>query len=936
MRKLKRRVFAMFMSVMMILQVFSVSAASMEESIPFDEEIIPEEVLNADGGYKEIPVYFEGKQVHIFEKYLRKYNDTALNENERFDISGVATFRIKAYAYSVGGEVKAGTYIEYLNDYGRWEKMNWRDREEQISGKPAEDFMNGKTDLSLTIEDITFILPDSNPDDRRVVFHMKSSLGNEFDRPTEKNVEFNQIDKEDEEKPTPTPIPTSTPTQTPMPTPEPGDLKITRKVTEVVDEKNVWEVEVKVEGEKKSEKLPTDVVLVLDRSGSMSNKINDVPRGDYVKKAAEKLVDDLLKEDNIRIGIVSFGGSKDYQFNGKVPAQGVKYYDNDWNPSYLKTENKEYEEWAECSVHNDFTRDPAMLQHSLDGALHEVARYGGTPISLGMVEAGLMLERNTGVNKVMIVITDGQATFMRDGTGPGDADVIDHNGNWPEKTAEDTILVANQAKARMETLKVFTVAAGADIKETDKQMLKACATQSQEYYYEANDSQDSLDGVMDKIAETVKINVASNTVLEEKLTSNLKIQAPDADINSKIKIVAIEDPVAGTTEPVDWKETSIAITQGSIGNVDNTGMKWNIGDLDNQTPAILKYRIYMESGVIGKKYDVTKNSKLKYIDKDKKYVTKLVPNSKVSLSWAKLNMSTYDNRTKTTVPGSELTIWQKVPKDYVAGNMTINYKLKYNSSDFEIDTKGDKTVGESVKLPMASTGKPTEIVGVLVDGDMYSVDKMNADGAQIVQSPTKIKSLVNEPEISSETNSTNNFVQPEGISNISSTLKITSKSKDISYTIDPRVLVNATLDGTRLMNYDFGKAVVQVTKLGSEDKLLVKDTDYTVDKLSANNIKINFSGVVEKGTQFKLDIYVPTKINQGINYGGTGSNTYLKIFNGTTIQIDTIITTTTKIEDITLEDGTIKEVYAKPVTISSVDKPDNKITLTFTEIAGIH
>ena len=77
-------------------------------------------------------------------------------------------------------------------------------------------------------------------------------------------------------------------------------------------------------------------------------------------------------------------------------------------------------------------------------------------------------------------------------------------------------------------------------------------------------------------------------------------------------------------------------------------------------------------------------------------------------------------------------------------------------------------------------------------------------------------------------------------------------------------------------------------------------------------------------------------MNTAVVYGGAGEQTYLNLYNKKTVQIDNVIVATPKVEDILLESGVINEVYGAPIPTSSVIKPENKITLTYIEIAKIN
>ena len=745
------------------------------------------------------------------------------------------------------------------------------------------------------------------------------------------------------------------------------EINVSRKVTEVVDEKNVWEVELKVEGEGAQRNTTTDVVLVLDRSGSMATKVDgDIKRGDNIRAAAKDLVDTLLEEDNINVAAVSFGGFKEYPLgnvgpndpsgnDGYIPAKGLQYYDENWNPKYFSKadkyawdkENPRHDGkhlWAQYTVDSEFTTDPEQVKKGIDEGLYWRNLDGGTPIALGIIQAGRMLQESSGENKVMILLSDGAPSYYRDGRGTGYVDE-ENVAQWDKGIVEDTINASKQAHEKINNLQLFTIAAGNTIKEEGKKVLAACATNADEYVYTADDTKAAIEGVMSKIGSTVINKVETSTEIREELIPELKIESPAEIVSESIKTVEFTDETNVDTKPIEWDKTSLAITQGAIEESQKDGFTWNVGNVEYNKPAILKYRVHMKSGTIGKEYQISEGSTMEYVSLDNKTINKDIPNSSIDLSWVEMNLSTYDFKKSQNVPGSELTLWSKVPDGFTPGSMKFNYNLKYNDSSLEIDDSGDKTVESSVKLPVNEDGNPAVVLGVLVDENMFTEDQMTgidgAEGADLIKTPTKVTSMVNEPQISSESNADMNFIQPEGITNISANLKFREKSKDVSYIVDTTNIVEGKLNGNVFMSYELSKPKIEVRKVNEGNRLLNpkvgESTTYDYEVIqSGNNIEIKFTGIVNEGDEFKMDVYIPTKFTQDAVYGGSTGATYLNTYKGKTAKVDTTIITTPKVEDITLDDGTIKEVYAYPIEISSKIKPENKITLTYLDLAGIH
>nr|WP_301281040.1 VWA domain-containing protein [Arcanobacterium phocae] len=83
----------------------------------------------------------------------------------------------------------------------------------------------------------------------------------------------------------------------------PGSVKLCKTATEVPGLVNTWDVTLRVEAQEL--KRTSDVVLVIDRSGSMASQ----GRIEAAKKSAKLFVDKLLSDTSsqaTRIGLVSF------------------------------------------------------------------------------------------------------------------------------------------------------------------------------------------------------------------------------------------------------------------------------------------------------------------------------------------------------------------------------------------------------------------------------------------------------------------------------------------------------------------------------------------------------------------------------------------------------------------------------------------------------
>lgn len=93
---------------------------------------------------------------------------------------------------------------------------------------------------------------------------------------------------------------------------EAGAVKVSKTAKKVDGMVNQWDITVKVEGKDQIPPPSTDIVLIVDTSGSMK----DNSRMDKAKEAAKNFVDEILQEDyKNKIALVSFGSEvKSYSY----------------------------------------------------------------------------------------------------------------------------------------------------------------------------------------------------------------------------------------------------------------------------------------------------------------------------------------------------------------------------------------------------------------------------------------------------------------------------------------------------------------------------------------------------------------------------------------------------------------------------------------------
>jgi len=147
--------------------------------------------------------------------------------------------------------------------------------------------------------------------------------------------------------------------------PEPGSLKLTKDGTPT-GKYAEWEVELTIEG--KNLKTSSDIVIVFDKSGSMSTG----QRLSKAKAAANQFVDQLLIEgSSTRIALVSFSteSSRDQDFTG---------YSN---------------------------------KQQLKNRINAIPANGGTNIQAGLHQAQTLLAGSNADLKTIVLLSDGEPTY---------------------------------------------------------------------------------------------------------------------------------------------------------------------------------------------------------------------------------------------------------------------------------------------------------------------------------------------------------------------------------------------------------------------------------------------------------------------------------------------------------------------------------------------
>lgn len=167
---------------------------------------------------------------------------------------------------------------------------------------------------------------------------------------------------------------------------EPGQVVLSKTAAPVGGMVNTWDVTVRVEG--KDTTKTSDIVLVIDRSGSMGDN-NRMVRA---KEAAKKFVSTLLPADNTHIAIVSFA--------------------------------------SDVTINQPLTNNVSSLNNAIDG----LQAKGGTFTQAGIKQAEAILANSNADVKNIVILSDGEPTYSYDITNAESHLALTENGYYETST----------------------------------------------------------------------------------------------------------------------------------------------------------------------------------------------------------------------------------------------------------------------------------------------------------------------------------------------------------------------------------------------------------------------------------------------------------------------------------------------------------------------
>lgn len=270
---------------------------------------------------------------------------------------------------------------------------------------------------------------------------------------------------------------------------------------------------------------PMDIVLVLDVSGSMGERINGSGsqyKIDVLKSAVNGFIDSVAKKSpNSSIAIVKFAGDTTNKVGNNTYDVGIWPFKNTYNYSQIV---------------QDLTTVNEAGASSLQTAVNGLEAAGATQADYGMQHAQTIINsvKDNGHQKVVIMFTDGNPT-----SGDEFEDTVANNAIKASKSIKD-------AKATVYTIGCFGTTPS-DTSDTGKymnyvssnypnatSMTSGGAKADPANYYKTVSSAADLNNIFTDISQTIggtTVTLGSTSVLRDVISDSFKLPE-GADKNS--------------------------------------------------------------------------------------------------------------------------------------------------------------------------------------------------------------------------------------------------------------------------------------------------------------------------------------------------------------------------------------------------------------------
>lgn len=421
--------------------------------------------------------------------------------------------------------------------------------------------------------------------------------------------------------------------------PNEGAIRLNKEAKPVQGKDGVYEITLTIEG--MNYKTTSDVVLVIDKSGSMNddNKLRDT------KKAAIAFGEKLLtKGSTTRIAIVTYAETAASINNGhfytadeldafKSQINGIKASGgtnqqagihvaqqllvsdspagNLKNIVILSDGEPTYSYRFSVPQRGDVPATPAPDYTKVIGNGSNFGIY--TPYTRSA-------RGNAGYFDWSRYYSRGSYTYNADGTFTFKSDVNTNNG-------VATIWEANQAKAAGTTIFSVALQAGTDGENT----LKSCATDPTKGYYaigQNDDVETKLKDAFTAIAGSIAIAAKNGTVVDP--------------MSDHVSLNFEGDPTV-TSNETDYNNgrADVYLSQGTVTR-DGETLNWRVGNINEGTPAVMKYRVKLNDDVVsGQTYPTNKQTTFTYTDYQDHEASKDFPIPEVTPGGGTIRMHFY-------------------------------------------------------------------------------------------------------------------------------------------------------------------------------------------------------------------------------------------------------------------------------------------------------
>ena len=395
----------------------------------------------------------------------------------------------------------------------------------------------------------------------------------------------------------------------------PGAVKLTK--SEQKTNEGRWKIDLKVEGRNIERK--SDVVLVIDRSGSMGgDKITNT------KNAAKAFVNKLLTagDTNTRIALVTFNDTatkvttefKGFSSKNEL-LNAIDLIEVDWDSWYERYTGGTY-------IQAGIEKAQELLSQSPVGTAKNIVLFGdGEPTYSKKVisVSGAKVISATGKQDkdAKWDFSDITLTFDSYKVGSGNAYDISGKSSKAEvtytynKTKYTTYYPPNngvatiyQAKlAKDSGIDIYSIALNAGANGED--VLKKSSSGVAEYYYAVTNNTSVLDTAFTKIAGKISY-AAKDAIVTDPMGDMFDLA--NLDKNGDFTWA-----LAGTAEA---NTADIVISQGeiiSIGNTHPYTIRWEVGDVIGGTPATMTYYVDIKSQALaGTQYPTNQRTFMEY------------------------------------------------------------------------------------------------------------------------------------------------------------------------------------------------------------------------------------------------------------------------------------------------------------------------------------